>query len=279
MIRNSCNRWPVHLIVLSLLVAALTPPAARAEDFQRVYDDRWKVTLGYYLSRFDTEVKLKSTAVPVGIVVDMEDDLGLDKDYDDWRGQVVWRPGRRHRILLDYYRFDRSSFRTVDQTIEIGEEIIDINAEVDTKVTANLVELAYMYSLIQDEKFELAGVIGLHIVDWQSKFDARNPDDSTVNEIAELTAPLPVFGIDVSYLVTPRFVLLWRSEFFAINIGDYGGSLTNTALGLEYYIWKNVGLGLAYNQFSIDVSVDDDRLLGELDYVYKGLIGYVTTRF
>lgn len=271
-------RYSVITLLASLFLLMPTSATARGE-FRNIQDTRFKIDIGGMTSRFDTSLLLKSQTGPAALYLDLEDDVGLDSSNMDFRIGGFYRIGDRHRIYFQHFKFQRDSSRVIDKVIEIGDNIWDIDAVLTTDSRTSFTELAYMYSLIQDGKFELSGLAGFHWFQYKSSFAGENNGNEFVEETASLQGPLPVLGVDISYAVNPRLNLLWRSELFAVQIGKYGGRLSYHYIAAEYYLWRNMGLGLAFNDFSIDIKVDGDNRVGEIEAAFKGLMFYLTARF
>jgi hypothetical protein len=264
--------------LLSLVILFHPSSAAARGEFRNIQDTRFKLSLGGMIARMDTSLLVKPQTGPAALYLDLENDVGLDSTTQAFRLSSFYRVADRHRIFLSHFKFDREADRVIDKVIEIGDNIWQIDAELMTSSKISLTELAYMYSLIQDGRFELAALAGFHWFQYEGKFAGVNNGNQFVEETATLQGPLPVLGVDVSYAVNSRLNLFWRTELFAIEIDKYGGSMTNNYLAIEYFLWRNMGFGLAYTDMNLDVKVDDDKKIGEIDAAVKGLIFFLTVR-
>ena len=61
----------------------------------------------------------------------------------------------------------------------------------------------------------------------------------------DTTLPLPVLSLSLIYHVTSKFSWYVKSQYFALQFEKWEGSYTDTTLGMEYRVFKNVGLGIA----------------------------------
>lgn len=262
---------------MSLILLIPSQAEARGE-FRNIQDTRFKLSLGGMLARLDTSLLLKPQTGPAALYLDLENDVGLESTINDFRIGGFYRIADRHRIYFQHFQISRSAERIIDQVIEIGDNVWEVDALLTTQSQTTLSELAYMYSLIQDGKFELSGLLGFHWFQYEGKFAGVNNGNEFVEETASIAGPLPVIGLDASYAVSPRLNLFWRTEIFAVEIDKYGGSLTNNYLAMEYYLWRNMGVGLSLLDINLDVKVDDDAKIGEIDVAMKGLMLYLTVR-
>ncbi|TDJ71739.1 MAG: hypothetical protein E2O38_06925 [Proteobacteria bacterium] len=70
----------------------------------------------------------------------------------------------------------------------------------------------------------------------------------------------------------------WASlDYFEIDEGDVEGQVIDILIGLEHQTWTNVGLGIGYNDVSLEAENKEDQ--DELDWKYDGFFGYARFRF
>jgi len=279
--RSATQRPKLFLGISLLLYGAATVAAPRFGE------DTLNLRLGAFLSDFDTEVSL--TGPEGGAGIDLEDDLGFDSDQTSFRGELMWRFAPRHRVILGYYRFDRSSTSAVEGAIEIDDPdqgLIEIDAGVvaDSEMDWQLIPVSYAYSFYKNEKFEAAASLGVHWVDLRFAIDGTATLNGTpnqfVSESESASGPLPVFGLLADYALTPRWLVGAHAQYFTLDYDDYSGDLLDLRIQTEYWITDNVGAGLGYTWYDIGVDFDEGKgyELG-LDYTYRGLEAYLAIRF
>jgi len=132
-----------------LLYGAVTAAAPRFGE------ETLNLKLGGFLSEFDTEVAV--TGPNGGNGIDLEEVLGLDSDQTSFRGELMWRFALRHRVILGYYRFDRSATTVLEGAIEIDdpdEGLIEFEAGVvaDAELDWQLIPVSYAYSFYKTEQ-------------------------------------------------------------------------------------------------------------------------------
>jgi hypothetical protein len=84
-------------------------------------------------------------------------------------------------------------------------------------------------------------------------------------------APLPNIGAWYNYSITERWAFRSRADVFSAEIDRYDGTMLNLALGINYQIAENFGVGVNYNYFDIDVKMDQPDWQGRVVTSYKGL--------
>ena len=67
------------------------------------------------------------------------------------------------------------------------------------------------------------------------------------------------------YSWSPKWVALARIDWLSVSIGDYSGSLWSASAGINFQAFKNVGFGLSYNNFDLNVDVDKADWHGQVE--------------
>jgi hypothetical protein len=275
---------PASSLILGIILFCYGAVSAAAPRFG---EDTWNLKVGAFLSDFDTELSL--TGPNGGAGIDLEDDLGLDSDQTSFRGELMWRFAPRHRVILGYYRFDRSTSGSVRGAIEIDdpdEGLIEIGVgvEAEAEMDWQLIPLSYAYSFYKTDKIEAAATLGVHWFDVRFGIEGTATLNGTpnqfVSESESASGPLPVFGLRADYALTPQWLIGGHAQYFTLDYDDYSGDLLDLRLQTEYWFTDNVGAGLGYTWYDIGVTVDegDGYELG-VDYTYRGLEAYLAVRF
>ena len=158
----SMNRFSFILIVF--LCFLLFVPAVNAKEIKTFAETKAKISLGSFLPRMSTEVSLDpaNPALPGGDLIDVEDDLGLDKDLALARLDGYYRLGRKHRLQFGYFTFKRDAGATIDRDLTYGDYTFQLNALVESDIENSITVLGYMYSLHQTDQLEVSGTFGIH---------------------------------------------------------------------------------------------------------------------
>ena len=70
--------------------------------------------------------------------------------------------------------------------------------------------------------------------------------------------------------MSEKWTLRGSAEVFAIEYGDFSGSLYDLYAGIDYQITNHVALGAGVNLVNINVGVEKPNLDGDLDWRYDG---------
>ena len=266
------------IILVSLLLPLFPSDASASEQFVQYEDARFQIDIGRQITKFDSNLFLKSQSGPGALFLDLESDLGLTSENSAGYFKGSYRFAERHKIALQYFQNDRKSTKVLDREIEIGDSIWEIDAVLNTTAEAQISELTYEYSIIRDGNLELSILGGFYWLEFATTFEGIANGSDFLTEKTSFQGPLPVLGMDLSYSAGSRWTLRYLSEVFAVSFGNYSGRLNNHRLSAEFLVWKNFGLGLALNQLLLSAEVDDD-VVGEIGIENRGTVLYLVGRF
>ena len=276
------GRGALVVITLFLLTWLFIPPGnARAQEGWGPGQDKWKFELGGYFPSIDTELQING--IDTGDDLDLEDKLGFSDSDTIWRLDGYWRFFKKHRLGFGYYGFNRDASRTLDEEIEIGDEVFPIGAQVNSELNLGFYTIDYLYSFYQGEKWEISGHLGAYWVDFEfSAAGSLQVGDAETEEFFESTdfsGPLPFVGLAFEYYITPKWLAIVKGGYFQLSVADIDGKLLNLGAKLEYQFTRTFGLGVGYDSFRIDVTADDGELRSDIVYKYHGVQAYGILRF
>src|SRR5688572_5032440 len=152
----------VNLAIAVLSVAILTVPAA-AQDKPKE-ELPWRdveFRVGLFSGSFRSGVET-TNALGAGFALNLEDTLDLDDTKVAYRLEGSVALGARHRIHLEYLDVFREGEKNIERDIEIDGETFPVGASLRTESSMQLITLTYGYSIIQDDRMDLALTFGIH---------------------------------------------------------------------------------------------------------------------
>jgi hypothetical protein len=259
------------LVAASAFAAFVLAGAVRAGAEEESLPDRFMLRLGgYHAQNADTIMRLDANGLPVGTFIDFHETLGGDRSATVFRLDGLYRFNDHHGLGFSWYSLKFTGSRVLSQDITWGGQTIPINSKVDSEINFDVYKLNYQYSVYHNDKVELGASFGLHIMKTFAGISASGISQSQNNNEA-ITAPLPVFGLFADYKFTPRFSAYYNYQWFFINYQDkVRGGLQDFLFGLEYRVFRNVALGLAYNRFALSIEAKGDTTTLHLDTNWNG---------
>ena len=276
----------------SLLAAAVLAAPAIAQTSSSSYlqqkgmDERFRVDLGGFFQSFDTTVSLYNSAGTAGTSINLEG-LGQDTHKTTFAADGYWRFGRHGRLDFAYRGWSRSSSRALDKDIVVGDVTYHAGAQLDTRLRANVGELYYSYSFINNGDLEFG--LGLGLSTYFNSFEAsgtgtlsgpgQSGSASFQTESRNLVAPIPALKGYFVYSLYPR--LFARAAYKGITgtINGYHGEMQDFRGGLDYFFTQNIGVGGLYQYTKMSFSHAGESLALAIDYRYSGPLAYVSVAF
>jgi len=247
------------LVSLFAVFIAILPGLALAEESeQEQLPGKLMIRGGWaYVWDANTTIAFPGSVSGIGTSIDFAQTLGGDTSTDALRIEALYRFNERHSLGFSWYRIGLAGQKSLNEQIQIEDQIIDVGASVSTSLNLNLYRLLYNYSFYRNEKVELAVSPGLYMSNLKFMLSAQGMVNgmvagSTIIE-EQLTLPLPSIGGVVNYNITPRLQSQIRGDFFYLKVGDFSGSMFEFYAGLEYRLFKNFALGAAYDRLVVDV--------------------------
>lgn len=220
---------------------------------------------GVAYGSFDTSAQVAGSS-GAGAVLDFEDLLGLDESNSVLRLDGFYNFNSKHRVDLSYYDITRTGTRTLTDPVEIGDVVIPAGDTVSNFDTM-IFKLAYRYNFVAEHRTVIGGSFGFHIMRVNLGLRSQT---FAIEESLGATAPLPVLGLHGEHALSPNWSLFAAGEIFQLELGDYGGTIGDFRLGLNWDVFDHIGVGIELNSFGMDATIKDDNLKAEVEYSYQG---------
>src|SRR5262245_41580677 len=220
--------------------------AAHAQDAPNLLEDPWGLSLGSFILSSDTELRVDGESGS-GDRFNWENTFG-GGDTTRFRVDGQWRFADRHKLRFLWFNSDRTKSREFERDIEFGDDVFPVNARVTGEFSFDVYELAYEYSFMKRETFELNGSIGLHYTDLSARLAARADTsggtlEGDIEEEASVGAPLPVIGLRGTWGLPHNFWIDAQAQFFSLSIDQYDGNLQDYRIGVTWQPKTWLGLG------------------------------------
>lgn len=264
-----CKWVAIGLVVLS--------GAAYAEDTDKAPWDTFSLAVGGFTTETDTTFRIDSDTLGVGAVVDLENALGVQSDFQTYRVDALYRFGksRRHDIEFHYFNSKRDGDRTLDQDLQIGDKVFEKGTGVTSEFKLSFYNVDYVYNFLMDDRVRIGASVGVHTTGVKLKI--AESGGLRVEE-ESFTAPLPMLGLRAEVLLTQRWRLKTDLNVFYLEYDQYTGRLTDAILAIEYTPWKHFGLGAGVNAINYKIDADGTGDLtdfsGQLEFQLTGFMLY-----
>ena len=259
----------IALLVGLLAVSSVTVHAAEAVAFPETFMIR---LASYSVQDADTDIAVFSSS-GVGAGFSFASDLGGDESATIPRIDAYYRFSERHRIDFSTFSFERDGRQLLEIEIELEDQTYSVGETVVSDINFDLFKIAYGYTFYHSSQVEIGVTAGLSITSYDFDYER---DDGAKAESSDVTAPLPMFGLRVSYAINPRWSVHYLTESFYIEVGDeLSGAFTTNELDIRYRLNNSFVLGAGLTRFSTDFEADDDDWKGRIADSHRGLLFYL----
>ena len=276
LIRKKC------LVALLTAMFMATFNQAYAED---AVPDKFKIALGAYaVLRYDTLLSLTEPNLGAGVAINPDVALGLNAEQSVLRLEGYYRFNNKHGLSYSWYSIGSEGGKSLEEEIDWIDEngnpiTIPIGASVGTVLDYDIYKVGYLWSFHHTDKVEMVFGAGLHMTRIEVELSAEYTGSTVSTADVSTTVPLPVVSFGVGYNVTPKFSWHIKTELFALKFDDWDGVYTDSSLGMEYRVFKHVGLGIGLASNSLRVTENADDYKFYYDNRITGLIFDVAAYF
>lgn len=232
---------------------------------------RFKITAGAFFPSNNTQVEVGNNSGTFGNLIDFEKDLGFDKNTTSFAGAFEWRISRRSRLSAEYFYLRRTSTKTLERTIEFGDNTYPINATVSAFMDNEIYRITYGYAFISKPKYEIGALIGAHILlgDVGLRLEGATAQVE-YRDSFDFTAPLPDVGLWGEFVLGRKVGLYANANYFALKVNDIDGRIWSYNLSILYNVYQNFSLTAGYTGLNIRVDAQKERLNGFFKWGYNG---------
>jgi hypothetical protein len=240
---------------------------------------KFYVWAGVFYPNMNTSLRV-DTAIGIGTEIGLENDLDLEEDLGVFRIDGLAQLTENSQLAVTYTGIKRNRRLTLDKDIVFGDTTFNIGSNVGYEFNVDYIGATYRYNFFNKRNWNAGLSGGLRGVFINTSIDGQL-NNMSFRETAKFTAPAILFGVHGSGYLTPRLLARYSLEVFYLSIDDININIVEANASVHYFIFKNIGLGLAYstNNYRIEnVPLWGDSE-GKVDFNFGGLNMYLTSRF
>lgn len=208
-------------------------------------------------------VQTDGLAVSGSPEVDFVREFGLEEQrFREFR--AVLKPGRSHKVRIDYVPFRYGAETTIARTITFGGRTFTVGLPATADVEWKLWRFGYEYDIVARDR----GFLGV-IVDAKYNTLAAGVDTPLGSAAADVTAWVPTLGVIArgylhrSVSVTMEYTGFKTPDFIANRFRDEAEQFDVEFSDFDLYatvsIGRFVGLQGGYRRLTADYLIDRDR--------------------
>jgi hypothetical protein len=232
--------------------------------------ERFKLSAGAFYVVNNTNIQVSVTGMS-GSDIDLEKDLGFNREVGTFLADFQWRISRRSRITLNYYSVKRSSNHTLNKDIIFQDSTYHINSSVNSFFNTAIYQFSYGYAILSKPTYEAGIFIGTHIVGTNAgiSLNGVNTGISTNNDFG-FTAPLPDIGLWGGYAISNRFAVNADASYFSLTLNNKSGRLLAYNVTFTYKLIDRLDLSLGYTGLNFKIDATKKNTTGNFKWGYNG---------
>lgn len=236
--------------------------------------DRMSLWLGGFDAHTDTTISARvDGAHPGADKFNFENDLGLADHRHVARARLDFLLGDTQGFSLDYYRLDRHSDGRLIRDIHYAGNNYQAQADLHARLNVDFGSVAYRWWFGHDDD-----VFGLGLGAAYYRVNASLMGDVSVDgtSIDRATASnsegawAPILQLGWRHALNDQWRIYADSAGVLKNGGRLRGHVVNAALGVEWFPWRNAGLGAEYGYSRIVLHQHKRLYDANLDLTLRG---------
>lgn len=264
-------------VIAATAIWSLAPRVAHAEPSPAL--DRVSIWLG----GFQADIKGYASVRDPGNNVDTGDQQILSGDKTVQRAKLDWLIMESQGFSVDYFRINDKSSRAITQPFTFDGVNYTAAGRIASDTTLDVGNFSYRWWFGDASNNH---VFGLGLGAAYYKLDATLNASVGVGPLSYTT----IQRYDDSGWA-PLVTLGWRSKIseqvriyadlsgVRKNGSDLSGTITNAAIGAEWFPWKNLGVGAEYASTRIRLKQKDDASTARVRLEFDGPAVYMRLRF
>ncbi len=267
----------VFLLLITFLICDIGWSQSYTNREGDSINSKFYVWAGVFYPNLNTSLRIDS-ALGLGTEIGLENDLNLEEDLGVFRIDGLLQLTENSQLGVTYTAIKRNRRFTLEKDITFAGKTFEAGSNAGYEFNVDYIGATYRYNFFNERNWSAGLSAGLRGVFINTSIDGQLND---LREKADITAPVILFGVHGSAYLTPRLLARYSLEMLYLSINDVRINVVESNASVHYFIFKNIGLGLAYstNNYRLtDVPLWGDSE-GKINFNFGGLGMYLTSRF
>lgn len=259
----------VHAL-LGLLIIAVMPTTASAQsdgDYHPFLSNKFQIGIGVFAPKKSFQIQVDGE--DPGGNVDFEESLRVDDSESTPSLDFRWRFGEKWSFWGQYWKVNSEGGSVLTEDVHWEDLVFKEGSYANAGVDLTVARMFFGRTMMSSSRYEFGLGAGLHWMDFGAFLEGEIIGEGGSTEFQRGTVdasfPLPNVGAWYMYSWSAKWVANARIDWLSVSIGDYSGGLWSASAGINYQAFKNVGIGLSYNNFDLNVDVDKDTWHGKVE--------------
>lgn len=268
------------LFTLALLGMTGTVIAQESTDTHPQMRSDWWVDLGGFYPQRKFVLSAQGNVSGENEEYEFGRRLGLSERDPLFEAQVGWQFGEKWGVAAQYFNSAKDARETLSEDVEWEDVIYEVGAELRAGTELSVTRVVFSRQFIDRGPHDLRIAAGLHLLDLSAFIAGQARVDDMTSEFRKsensVSAPLPNIGAWYRYSPSKKWLFTFRADWLEATIDDVTGSITNLTAAANYSVLDNVGVGLGFQRFGLDVEIKSQNWRGTADLTFSGPTFYIS---
>jgi hypothetical protein len=259
-------------VALCLVFPPLTVFAQESAEAHPLLNAKFTLGLGAFSPQKQFKIRVDGSSPSEEI--DFDEVLGFDDSEITGAMSFRWRFGEKWSITGQHWAVDSQGGAVLIEDVEWNDIVFKEGTFANAGLKTTVTRVFFGRTFKTGPNYEFGLGAGLHWMEWNAFIEGEvivNEDTTEFQRGAvDAAVPLPNFGGWYMYSWSPKWIATAGVDWLSVSFGDYSGGLWNARAGINYQAFKHIGIGLSYNNFTLDVDVDKSDWHGRLETRQQG---------
>lgn len=268
------------LLLLSLAFFASTAAGQESADEHPQLRSTWWIDLGVFYPDRKFTLSADGNTSGDNQVYNFDQQLGLDERDPLFEGQIGWQFGDKWGVAAQYFSSSKDARRTLSDDVEWEDVVYEVGADVRAGTTLSVTRIVFSRDFYETGPHSLRLAAGVHLLELSASISGQANVGNMASEFRQsqnsVSAPLPNIGAWYHYSPNKKWLFSLRADWLDATVDDVSGSVTNFSGGINYSVLDNVGIGIGYQRFGLDVTLRESNWRGTADLSFSGPTFYLS---
>lgn len=236
-------------------------------------------SVGSFFPTINTALRVDTDA-GLGTEISLEDNLNMNSQASVFKSTLIMRASPKSQFLFSLTGIDRQSSFFVEDTLAFQGKTYPVGVNARLFFNTRFYAFTWRYSIWNKPNWNAGLSVGARAIGIHTGMDAVI-QGSSINESVRIAAPAILFGLHGSAYLTDRLLGRYSFDYLHFTIFDIDIRVLETNASLEYFIFKNVGIGGSYsvNEYSIREIPFSSDFQGKVIFQIGGFNLFATLRW
>ena len=253
--------------------------AQEARDVHPILESKYAINVGLYYPSRSFRIGVDASIPTIGRDIDISEELNLETSESTGALEIGWRFGEKWILRGQYFTTGGDRSVVLGEDVQWGDYTFGAGTGVSGGIDVGVIRAFVGRTYRADDRQELGIGAGVHRIEIEAFLAGQaiinNEPPLFTERRVKTNGPLPNVGAWYIYALSPKWALATRLDWLSASIDRYDGMILNASAGLSYAFNEHFLVGLNYNYFEVDVTVNEDSWTGNVEQIIDGPFLYM----